>query len=77
MDLASAEESESRFSAYVEGLESVIGHKVDFLSPKGVTWGVVGKSVEKQGTVANIGRLFRAAKAAAALLLSHRQGLAV
>lgn len=39
--------------------------QVDFLSPKGVTWGVVGKSVEKQGTVANIGRLFKAAKAAA------------
>ena len=38
--------------------------QVDFLSPKGVTWGVVGKSVEKQGTVANIGRLFAAAKAA-------------
>lgn len=38
--------------------------QVDFLSPKGVTWGVVGKSVEKQGTVGNIGRLFKAAKAA-------------
>jgi len=38
--------------------------QVDFLSTKGVTWGVVGKSVEQQGTVANIGRLFEAAKAA-------------
>lgn len=38
--------------------------QVNFLSPKGVTWGVVGKSVEHQGTVANIGRLFKAAKAA-------------
>mgnify|MGYP001189779923 CR=1 FL=1 len=38
--------------------------QIDFLSPKGVTWGVVGKSVEKQGTVANIGRLLKAAKAA-------------
>jgi nicotinamidase-related amidase len=38
--------------------------QVDFLSPKGVTWGVVGKSVEHHGTVANIGRLFAAAKAA-------------
>ncbi len=38
--------------------------QVDFLSPNGVTWGVVGKSVEEQGTVANLGRLFRAAKAA-------------
>ena len=36
----------------------------DFLSPEGVTWGVVGKSVEEHGTVANIGKLFRAAKAA-------------
>ncbi len=38
--------------------------QIDFLSPKGVTWGVVGKSVEKHGTVGNIGRLFKAAKAA-------------
>jgi len=38
--------------------------QVDFLSPKGVTWGVVGKSVEKHGTVANIGRLFKVAKEA-------------
>jgi nicotinamidase-related amidase len=38
--------------------------QVDFLSPKGVTWGVVCASVEKHGTVGNIGRLFRAAKAA-------------
>ncbi|MCZ6589334.1 MAG: cysteine hydrolase [Alphaproteobacteria bacterium] len=38
--------------------------QIDFLSPNGVTWGVVGKSVEEQGTVANLGRLFRAAKAA-------------
>ncbi len=36
--------------------------QVDFLSPKGVTWGVVGKSVEQHGTVNNIGRLFTAAK---------------
>ncbi len=38
--------------------------QIDFLSPQGVTWGVVGKSVEHHGTVANIGRLFAAAKAA-------------
>jgi nicotinamidase-related amidase len=38
--------------------------QVDFLSPNGVTWGVVGKSVEEQGTVENLGKLFRAAKAA-------------
>ncbi len=38
--------------------------QVDFLSPKGVAWGAVGKSVEEQNTVANIGRLFAAAKQA-------------
>lgn len=38
--------------------------QIDFLSPKGVTWKVVGASVEKHGTVANIGRLLDAAKAA-------------
>ncbi|GAB5467838.1 MAG: hypothetical protein Kilf2KO_08680 [Rhodospirillales bacterium] len=37
--------------------------QVDFLSPDGVTWGVVGASVEQQGTVENIERLFKAAKA--------------
>jgi nicotinamidase-related amidase len=36
--------------------------QVDFLSPNGVTWGVVGESVTEHGVVANIGRLFRAAK---------------
>ncbi|OGS92031.1 MAG: isochorismatase [Gallionellales bacterium GWA2_60_18] len=35
----------------------------DFLSPKGVAWGVVGKSVEKNGTVEHIEQLFKAAKA--------------
>ena len=38
--------------------------QIDFLSPDGVTWGVVGASVEKHGTVANIGRLLDAAKEA-------------
>ncbi|MFQ5785309.1 MAG: cysteine hydrolase [Alphaproteobacteria bacterium] len=38
--------------------------QIDFLSPNGVTWGVVGKSVERNHTVANIGRLFAAAKKA-------------
>lgn len=37
--------------------------QIDFLSPDGVTWGVVGKSVEQLGTVNNIERLFKAAKA--------------
>lgn len=35
----------------------------DFLSPKGVTWGVVGKSVTENNTVQNIDSLFAAAKA--------------
>ncbi len=35
----------------------------DFLSPDGVTWGVVGKSVTENNTVENIDRLFKTAKA--------------
>ncbi len=35
----------------------------DFLSPDGVTWGVVGKNVEENGTVENIDDLFATAKA--------------
>jgi len=35
----------------------------DFLSPKGVTWGVVGKSVTDNNTVENIDSLFATAKA--------------
>ncbi len=38
--------------------------QVDFLSPKGVTWGVVGESVKQHNTVANLRRLFEAAKQA-------------
>ena len=38
--------------------------QIDFLSEDGVTWGVVGESVQEQGTVENIERLFKAAKAA-------------
>ncbi len=34
----------------------------DFLSPEGVTWGVVGESVTENNTVENIGRLLQAAK---------------
>ncbi len=34
----------------------------DFLSPDGVTWGVVGESVTENNTIANIDRLMRAAK---------------
>ncbi len=36
--------------------------QVDFLSEKGVTWGVIGESVREHNTVANIGRLFKVAK---------------
>ncbi|MEH6405081.1 MAG: cysteine hydrolase [Sneathiella sp.] len=36
--------------------------QIDFLSPKGVAWGVVGKSVTQHNTVENIDRLFKAAK---------------
>lgn len=36
----------------------------DFLSPKGVAWGVVGESVKENGTVENIERLLKAAKTA-------------
>jgi nicotinamidase-related amidase len=35
----------------------------DFLSPDGVTWGVVGESVKANNTVENIEKLFKAAKA--------------
>lgn len=37
--------------------------QIDFLSPDGVTWGVVGESVTELGTVKNIGRLLDTAKA--------------
>lgn len=36
--------------------------QVDFLSPDGVAWKVVGESVREHNTVENIGRLLRAAK---------------
>jgi nicotinamidase-related amidase len=36
--------------------------QIDFLSPDGVTWGVVGASVTEHNTVANLGKLFEAAK---------------
>jgi nicotinamidase-related amidase len=37
----------------------------DFLSPEGVTWGLVGDSVTENGTVDNIEALLKAAKASA------------
>ncbi len=42
----------------------IIDPQVDFLSPRGVAWGVVGESVTEHGTVRNIGRLLDAAKSA-------------
>ena len=33
----------------------------DFLSPDGVTWGVVGQSITENGTVENLGALFKVA----------------
>jgi nicotinamidase-related amidase len=42
----------------------VVDPQIDFLSPNGVAWGVVGKSVTEHNVVENLGRLFRAAKAA-------------
>ena len=38
--------------------------QIDFLSPDGVTWGVIGASVQEHNTVANLERLFAAAKKA-------------
>jgi nicotinamidase-related amidase len=37
--------------------------QIDFLSPGGVTWGIVGPSVEKNNTVANLKKLLEAAHA--------------
>jgi len=34
----------------------------DFLSPDGVTWGVVGESVTANNTVENLEKLFKVAK---------------
>lgn len=36
--------------------------QIDFLSPDGVTWGVVGESVQEHNTVENLERLLKAAK---------------
>ena len=42
----------------------VIDPQNDVLSEKGVSWGLVGASVKKNGTVENLARLFAAAKGA-------------
>lgn len=43
--------------------------QIDFLSPDGVTWEVVGASVQENNTVENIGRLITAAKKAGMLVV--------
>jgi nicotinamidase-related amidase len=42
----------------------VIDPQIDFMSPKGLAWPVVGESVTEHNVVPNLGRLFEAAKAA-------------
>ncbi len=42
----------------------VVDPQIDFLSPDGVAWDVVSESVTEHNVVANLGRLFAAAKAA-------------
>jgi nicotinamidase-related amidase len=42
----------------------IIDPQVDFLSPEGVSWGVVGESVTENRTVDNIEELLKAAKSA-------------
>ncbi|MEI2296649.1 isochorismatase family cysteine hydrolase [Ensifer sp. MJa1] len=41
----------------------VIDPQIDFMSPEGKAWPVVGESVTEHNVVANLGRLFQAAKA--------------
>ncbi len=43
----------------------IIDPQVDFLSPKGKAWGAFGESITEHNTVANLTRLFQAAKKAA------------
>ncbi len=38
--------------------------QIDFLSPDGVAWGIVGNSVKEMNTVKNLDRLFAGAKKA-------------
>ncbi|MGV8920376.1 MAG: hypothetical protein ACOH2R_21685 [Pseudomonas sp.] len=40
----------------------VIDPQIDFLSPDGVAWGVVGNSVTETEVVGHLGQLFEAAK---------------
>jgi nicotinamidase-related amidase len=43
----------------------VIDPQIDFLSPKGAAWSILGESVTEHKTVANLTRLFKASKQAA------------
>ncbi|WP_107855161.1 cysteine hydrolase family protein [Neisseria weaveri] len=47
----------------------VVDPQIDFLSPKGVLWGAVGKNVMENNTVENLERLFKAAKAVGMLTI--------
>jgi nicotinamidase-related amidase len=42
----------------------VIDPQIDFLSPRGAAWPVLGESVTEHGTVANLAKLFEASKRA-------------
>ncbi len=42
----------------------IVDPQIDFLSPNGVAWGVVGESVTEHDVANNLGRLFRAANEA-------------
>src|SRR5471032_1804662 len=42
----------------------IIDPQVDFLSPEGVTWPLVGESIVENGTVEHLGQLLEAAKKA-------------
>jgi len=50
--------------AIVKGRTAIVitDPQIDFLSPDGVAWGVVGESVTEHGTGKNIGKLMKAAK---------------
>ena len=58
---AKKEENPMEFNAKDTAIV-VIDPQNDFLSPQGVTWGLVGESVQANGTVEHIKQLFSAAK---------------
>ena len=47
----------------------VIDPQIDFMSPKGKSWSIVGESVTEQNLVPNLTRLFRAAKQAGVMVM--------